>query len=244
MTTLCVNVDHVATLRQARGGSEPDPVEAARIVERAGSTGVTIHLREDRRHILDADVRAIRAIVRGHLNLEMAATEEMTGIALEVRPHIVTLVPERREERTTEGGLDVVGGGKSLFGRIGRLREAGIRVSPFIAPDERQIRASAESGAEEIELHTGPYCHAFARGASSAELDALIRGAALGRELGLVVNAGHGLNLRNVAPVAVIAEMSELNIGHSIVSRAVFVGLHEAVSEMAAAIRTACGGAG
>lgn len=240
MTTLCVNVDHVATLRQARGGSEPDPVEAARIVEDAGSTGVTIHLREDRRHIIDADVRAIRSVVRGHLNLEMAATEEMIRIALDVKPHIVTLVPERREERTTEGGLDVVVGGESLARGIARMREAGIRVSTFIAPDERQIRASAGTGAEEIELHTGPYCHACARGESAGDLAALVRGTALGRELGLVVNAGHGLNLRNVAPVAAIPEMSELNIGHSIVSRAVFVGLDRAVSEMAEAIRSAC----
>ena len=233
---LYINVDHVATIRQARRTDEPDPVEAALLCERAGADGITAHLREDRRHIQDADVERLAREVTTVLNLEMATTDEMVEIALRLRPYQVTLVPERREEVTTEGGLDVVRETKRLEPALRRLAGGKIRTSLFIAPDEAAIRRSHELGVDAIELHTGPYAHAPG---SPATLDALRRGAALGRELGMAVHAGHGLTVRNVAPVASIPEIEELNIGHSIVSRAVFVGIESAVREMRAAMNAA-----
>lgn len=237
MATLCVNVDHVATLRQARGGRAPEPVHAAMEVERAGSSGVTIHLREDRRHIQDRDVRLVQEVVMGHMNLEMAATDEMLEIALSIHPAIVTLVPEKREELTTEGGLDIVNGGERLKRAIERLQTAGIIVSLFIDPEADQIRASKDIGADEIELHTGPYAHAHGRDAIQKELGKLKSTSHLAQELGLIVNAGHGLDYCNTGPVAAIPGMRELNIGHAIVGRAIFDGLNKAVSDMVRLIR-------
>ena len=233
---LYVNVDHVATIRQARRTDEPDPVEAALLCERAGAHGITAHLREDRRHIQDDDVHRLAARVTTVLNLEMGCTEEMVGIALALRPHQVTLVPERREEITTEGGLDVVREGARLAPATRRLRDAGIRTSLFIAPDPVMVRRSRELGADAIELHTGQYAHAPA---DPGTLAALRDAAALGRSLGLAVHAGHGLTVRNVAPVAAIPEIEEVNIGHSIVSRAVFTGLERAVRDMVDLLRRA-----
>ena len=228
---LHINVDHVATLRNARGTPYPDPVEAAAICLRAGADGITAHLREDRRHIVDDDVHRLRKSTDRTFNLEMAATDEMVNIALAVKPDVVTLVPERREERTTEGGLDVVGGGEALRGKIARLVDAGITVSLFIAPDRVDIEASARTAARQIELHTGEYCHASAPGAEN-ELERLTRGAEQGRALGLLVAAGHGLTRANVAPVAQIVGVTELNIGHAVIADAVFLSLAEAVRAM------------
>lgn len=226
---LYVNIDHVATVRQARRGSEPDPVAAALLCEDAGADGITAHLREDRRHIQDRDVERIAREARTVFNLEMACTEAMIGIALRLRPHQVTLVPERREELTTEGGLDVGREAASIRDGLARLNGAGIRTSLFIAPDERVVQLSRDVGAVAIELHTGTYCH---HPDDSSTLRALERAAALGRRLGLAVHAGHGLTTGNVGPVARIAEIEELNIGHSLVSRAIFTGLANAVREM------------
>jgi pyridoxine 5-phosphate synthase len=233
MATLCVNVDHVATIRQARGGVEPDPVHAAIEAELGGSTGVTVHLREDRRHIQERDVRLIKEVRTGHLNLEMAGTDPMVAFALDVKPEIATIVPEKRQELTTEGGLNVIQGGATLRKQIERLRSAGIVVSLFIDAEPEQIRASRDFGADEIELHTGQYAEAKSAEAAKEELDRLKRGGALALSLGLRLNAGHGLNYRNVASVAAIEGMAELNIGHSIVSRAVVDGMRNAVAEMA-----------
>ncbi len=234
MVTLCVNIDHVATVRQARGAQYPDPVEAARYCLEGGAVGITIHLREDRRHIQDRDLIELRkAYPDTMLNLEMAATDEMLGIALREKPDQVTLVPEKREELTTEGGLDVAGQLGRISNIVSQLQEAGIPVSLFIDPDEAQIRASKDSGAKLIELHTGSYCNAPESDERERELKLLVDGSALARELGLVVNAGHGLSMDNVAPVAAIEGMNELNIGHSIVSRAVMVGMEKATREMA-----------
>jgi len=237
---LHVNIDHVATLRQARGTRYPDPVEAALIAERAGAHGITAHLREDRRHVNDRDIRVLREVVQGTFNLEMAATDEMVAIALATRPDHVTLVPERREERTTEGGLDVLGHRAHLERCVRSLAEARIRVSIFIAPDERQIDASAEVGAVQIELHTGDYAH---HGAHEREgpLAALVRGAKHAAARGLRVAAGHGLTRENVGPVAAIEECVELNIGHAIVSDAVILGFDPAVRAMLSAMRHARG---
>ena len=237
---LHVNVDHVATLRQARGTRYPDPVWAAALVELAGADGITVHLREDRRHIQDRDVRALRQSVRGALNLEMAATDEMVRIACELEPDIVTLVPEKREERTTEGGLD--DGQASLAGAIARLTAAKIPVSLFIDPTEQAVRASRALGAPRIELHTGDYCervHPVDHAPAAEELERLADAARLAAGLGLHVAAGHGLDYGNVSGVARIAEIGELNIGHAIVARAVFVGLPAAVSEMRDELRRA-----
>ncbi|MDP3279431.1 MAG: pyridoxine 5'-phosphate synthase [Deltaproteobacteria bacterium] len=235
---LHVNIDHVATLRQARGATYPDPVEAAMVAERAGAHGITAHLREDRRHVNDRDVRLLRQVTRGVFNLEMAATEEMLAIAREVRPHHVTLVPERRQERTTEGGLDVLSSLDSLKIYVTALHELGIKVSMFIAADEAQIAASEASGADQIELHTGDYAHATGA-AQIAALAALARGARLASQRGLRVAAGHGLTLANVGPVAAIASCVELNIGHAIVSDAVIMGFAPAVQAMLDAMRRA-----
>jgi pyridoxine 5-phosphate synthase len=232
---LGVNIDHVATIRNARGGAWPDPVRAARLAEAAGAEGITIHLREDRRHIRDADVPAVLAATRLPLNFEMAATAEMQAIALTYRPHAACIVPERREERTTEGGLDVASDENRLGDFIAPLREAGIRVSMFIGHDPRQIEASARIGAAVVELHTGTYCDLHAEGRleeRDAELMNLIRGAALAHELGLEVHMGHGLSYETVGPVAAIPEVMELNIGHFLIAEAVFTGLGPAVAEM------------
>ncbi|MEN9207938.1 MAG: pyridoxine 5'-phosphate synthase [Gloeomargarita sp. GMQP_bins_120] len=237
MPTLGVNIDHVATVRQARRTTEPDPVAAAILAELGGADGITVHLREDRRHIQERDVRLLRQTVQTHLNLEMAATEEMVAIALDIRPDYVTLVPERREEITTEGGLDVVGNLKLLTQTVGTLQGQGIPVSLFIAAEPDQIRAAQQTGARWIELHTGPYALARHEEECQQELRRLTLGAKLAQELGLRVNAGHGLTYHNVYPVACIPGMEELNIGHSIISRAVLVGLTQAVQDMKRAMR-------
>jgi pyridoxine 5-phosphate synthase len=226
----------VATIRQARRTVEPDPVAAAVLAELAGADGITVHLREDRRHIQDRDVRLLRQTVRTHLNLEMAATDEMVAIALDLRPDYVTLVPERREEVTTEGGLDVAGQGDRMKTVVSTLQGAGIPVSLFIDAAADQIEASAQVGAQFIELHTGPYAEAHGEGDRARQLDILAQGTAQAIALGLRVNAGHGLTYWNTAPVARIPGMEELNIGHSIISRAVLVGLERAVREMKALI--------
>ncbi len=232
LLTLGVNIDHVATVRQARRTIEPEPVAAAALAELGGADGITVHLREDRRHIQDRDVRLLRQTVQTHLNLEMAPTAEMVAIALEIQPDYVTLVPERREEITTEGGLDIVG----IFARAGEvvatLQGAGIPVSWFIDADPQQIEAAAQTQAKFIELHTGQYAEARSASDRAQALKTLTEGTALALESGLRVNAGHGLTYRNVRPVAQIPGMEELNIGHSIVSRAVLVGLERAVREM------------
>lgn len=245
MPTLGVNIDHVATLRQARyretpesPNAEPDPVEAALVAERAGALGITAHLREDRRHIQDRDIFSLRERISTKLNLEMGISEDIVSVALKVRPHDVCLVPENRQEVTTEGGLDCAGQLERLRSVVGRLQDAGARVSLFIDPEESQIRAAAELGAEFVELHTGAYANASGA-ARDAELQALIRGAEIALELGLRVNAGHGLNYENTAAILALPGLEELNIGHSIVSRAVTVGLEQAVREMCAIIRGA-----
>ena len=232
---LGVNIDHVATLRNARGGAHPDPLRAALIALEAGADGVTVHLREDRRHIVDADVSALMETISAPLNLEMAATEEMLAIALREKPHAVCLVPERREERTTEGGLNVVGEHNRLAPFIRTLNEQGRRVSLFIAPDPRQIEAAAAVNTPVIELHAGPYhhaCQADDRAAIEAELEALRAGAKQAAALGLEVHAGHGLNFSNVEPVAAIPELAELNIGHFLIGEALFAGLGPTIAEM------------
>jgi pyridoxine 5-phosphate synthase len=233
MPRLHVNIDHVATLRQARGTSYPDPVWAATLCELAGAHGITCHLREDRRHIQDRDLELLRQTVRTVLNLEMAATGEMQRIAQKLEPDVCTLVPEKREERTTEGGLDVVGGGEALAGAVGALHGAGIHVSLFIDPTLPQIRAAAALKVSRVELHTGHYTEA--RGAAAGlELDRLANAAEEALSLGVHVAAGHGLDYPNVAAVAKIPGIEELNIGHAIVARAVFVGLERAVRDMVA----------
>ncbi|HZR80564.1 MAG TPA: pyridoxine 5'-phosphate synthase [Candidatus Binatia bacterium] len=237
---LGVNVDHVATLRQARGVSYPDPVAAARIALAAGADGITAHLREDRRHIQDADVECLRAERGLKLNLEMAATAEMVEIACRVRPDDVCIVPERRAEVTTEGGLAVAAHERQLAPAVARLRDAGIRVSLFIDAEPEQIAASARVGATVVELHTGRYADASGA-AVEREVAALRRGAQQATGLGLTVNAGHGLTVENVGPIARLPGMHELNIGHSIVARAVLIGMAEAVREMLAAIAAAIG---
>lgn len=232
---LGVNIDHVATLRNARGGADPDPARAAVLAQHAGADGITLHLREDRRHIIDADLPAILQAVQIPINLEMAATAEMQSIALAHRPHAVCLVPERREERTTEGGLEVAGDDNRLRDFIAPLRDAGSRVSLFIAPDETQVEAAARVGAQVIELHTGSYCEHCAAGNDAArdtELRRLFAAASLAQDLGLEVHAGHGLNFANVGPIAAIPEVIELNIGHFLMGEAIFVGLEAAIREM------------
>jgi pyridoxine 5-phosphate synthase len=233
---LHINIDHVATLRQARGAKWPDPVWAATLVELAGADGITVHLREDRRHIQDRDVRLLRQTVRGALNLEMAATPEMVAIAKEVRPDIVTLVPEKRQERTTEGGLDVADA--AVARAVEALGEAGIPVSLFIDPTEAAVRASRALGVPRVELHTGEYCEKWTpvTHAERDELRKLADAARLGAQLDLHVAAGHGLDPQNVVAVAAIREIVELNVGHAVVSRAVFIGLDSAVRELRAAI--------
>ncbi len=236
MARLGVNIDHVATLRQARGVAYPDPLDAARAAEAGGADGITVHLREDRRHIQDADVAALRTALRVPLNLEMAATAEMVAIALRLKPADVCVVPERRAEVTTEGGLDVLGQRAALADVVARLRNGGIQVSLFIDPDPAQIDAAAALRAAAVELHTGRYCENLPQDEIAAELAGLRRAAEHAHGLGLVVNAGHGLRLDNVRPIATVPHMDVLNIGHSIVARAVFVGMEEAVREMRALV--------
>lgn len=235
---LHVNIDHVATVRNARGTTYPDPVAAAKVCLEAGAHGITAHLREDRRHIRDDDMRRLRTeLPKGTLlNMECAATDEMLRIAKEIRPEVVTLVPERREERTTEGGLDVVSGGSQLGTMVKALADAGIKVSLFIAADEAQIRASKELGAAQIELHTGEYAH---HPDDPRELERLRRGAALAASLGLEVAAGHGLTLTNVPALVGIPEIVELNIGHAMIADAIFMSLAGSVRAMLAATRRA-----
>ncbi len=229
---LGVNIDHVATLRQARGTAYPDPVEAARLAERAGADSITVHLREDRRHIQELDVLALKGSVTTKLNLEMAVSEPMLAFALQVRPEDCCLVPERRQELTTEGGLDVAGQLARVREACLRLAAAGIRVAPFIDPDPAQVRACAEAGAPVVELHTGAYADAPDEAARAAELRRILEAARLATQLKLVVHAGHGLHYQNVEPVAAIPEIVELNIGHSIVAQAIMAGLPAAVAEM------------
>lgn len=233
---LYINIDHVATLRQARRADEPDPVAAAAACEAAGADGITAHLREDRRHIQDADVLRLRESVKTYFNLELAAVPEMVDLAIGVRPQQVTLVPERREEITTEGGLDILSDPARIQKAIDALASSGIRVSLFIDPTRTAVEQSARLGVPAIELHTGSYAHAPA---SPGPLSALCDSARLGADLGLAVHAGHGLTVGNVARVAAIPEIEELNIGHSIVSRSVFVGIENAVREMREAMRRA-----
>ena len=232
MISLHINIDHVATIRQARQINEPDPITAAGLIELAGADGITIHLREDRRHIIDRDVRILRETVQTQLNLEMAATNEMFRIALETRPDIVTLVPEKREEVTTEGGLDVTGVNESMRDGIAQLRDAAIRVSLFIDPEAEQILATKKAGAEDIELHTGCYANAERGVEQDKEYERLVSAAELAQEQNLQVNAGHGLNYINTQRICGLPHLRELNIGHSVVSRAIFVGLTQAVQEM------------
>jgi pyridoxine 5-phosphate synthase len=236
MPTLGVNIDHVATIRQARRTVEPDPVAAAVLAELAGADGITVHLREDRRHMQDRDVRLLRQTVRSHLNLEMAATDEMVAIALDLHPDYVTLVPEKREEITTEGGLDIAGQLERLKFVVGKLQDAHIPVSLFIDADPRQIEASAIVGAKFIELHTGQYAEAKGEAAQAKELTILKQGCEWAIAAGLRINAGHGLTYWNVRPMTTLPGMEELNIGHSIISRAVLVGIERAVREMKQAI--------
>ena len=244
---LGVNIDHVATVRNARGGIWPDPVRAALVAVEAGADGITAHLREDRRHIRDADMSALKERVRVPLNFEMAATDEMVGIALRVGPHAACLVPEKREERTTEGGLDIVAGHAHLAPRIAALSEAGIRVSLFVEPEETVMEAARALGAPVVELHTGSYCEAVIAGEPEAiarELGRIARAAAHGAALGLEIHAGHGLSLDSVGPVAALPQLAELNIGHAIVAEAIFVGLSQAVRDMRAAMDRSRDGAG
>ena len=232
---LGVNIDHVATVRNARGSAYPDPIRAAKIAEEAGADGITAHLREDRRHISDADIEGLMAVLTKPLNFEMAATDEMQKIALRHRPHAVCIVPEKREERTTEGGLEVAREENRLAHFIAPLREAGCRVSIFIAADARQIEAAHRIGAQVIELHTGAYCDFHAEGhfaERDAELERLREMAAYGHSLGLEVHAGHGLTYETVNPVAAFPEVIELNIGHFIIGEAIFRGLDPAIREM------------
>jgi pyridoxine 5-phosphate synthase len=234
---LSVNIDHIATIRQARRGAEPDPVAAAVLAELAGADGIIVHLREDRRHIQDRDLRLVRQTVRTKLNLEMAATGEMHGIALEVRPDIVTLVPEKREELTTEGGLEVFARVEVLKGYIGSLQNAGIPVSLFIDPDEQQIAAAKKTGALWVEIHTGAYANASTERERTAEFGKIVESAKLAASLGLRVGAGHGLNYVNVKAIARIREIEELNIGHSIIARAALAGMDRAVRDMIALVQ-------
>jgi pyridoxine 5-phosphate synthase len=229
---LGVNIDHVATLRQARGTPYPDPVEAAALAESAGADSITVHLREDRRHIQERDVLQLKRVLKTHMNLEMAMEEAMLAFALRVLPKDCCLVPERRQELTTEGGLDVKGQLPRLKEACGRLSAAGIRVAPFIDPDLEQIDACAEAGARVVELHTGAYADATDPQRQAQELERLVVAARHAARAGIEVHAGHGLHYQNVLPIAAIAEIVELNIGHSIVARAVMVGLPVAVSEM------------
>ncbi len=240
MTRLGVNVDHVATVREARKGKSPDPVIAASLAELAGADGIVVHLREDRRHVQERDVRRLRETIQTKLDLEMAATEEMVRIASEIKPELVTFVPERREELTTEGGLNVILTQKALRRAIDFLHEQKIAVALFIDPESRQIEAASEILADAVEIHTGRYANAVADSKDQrAELHQIMESVKLASKLGMIINAGHGLHYGNVVPIAQIPEIVELNIGHSIISRAVLVGIESAVREMRTLIRGA-----
>lgn len=236
---LGVNIDHIATVRNARGTNYPDPVQAAFIAEQAGADGITVHLREDRRHITDRDVRILRETIQTRMNLEMAVTDEMVGIACDIKPHFCCLVPEKRQEVTTEGGLDVAGQQEKIDAAVAQLSEAGILVSLFIDADHRQIEAAVASGAPYIEIHTGAYAEAEEGRLRQAELSRIRKAATFAASLGLKVNAGHGLTYHNVLPIAALPEMHELNIGHAIIGRAVMSGLADAVKEMKQLMREA-----
>ncbi len=234
---LCINIDHIATLRNARGGNEPDPVAAARLCELAGADGIVVHLREDRRHIKDQDVWTLRETVTTKLDLEMGASDEIVGIALRIVPDLVTLVPEKRQELTTEGGLDVAGQKERLRRVIEMFHEKDIPVSLFVDPLKEQINVSKEIGADMIEIHTGEYSEASKPEDVQRSLQQIVTAAQFGKSIGLEVNAGHGLNYTNVAPVAAISVIDEMSIGHSIISRAAFVGLERAVQEMLSLVK-------
>jgi pyridoxine 5-phosphate synthase len=232
MARLGVNIDHVATLRQARGGVDPDPTAAAVIAELAGADGIVVHLREDRRHIQERDLRLLKEVIKTKLDLEMAATPEMVKIALQIKPELVTLVPEKRLELTTEGGLDVIGHYENLQKVTATLRDGGIVVSFFIDPIPEQIKTAHKIHADTIEIHTGKYANARSEKERKAEAEVIVNAAKLAAKLGLGVNAGHGLNYTNITPLARIPEIEEFNIGHSIVARAVLVGMEKAIREM------------
>lgn len=234
---LCINIDHVATLREARGGLEPDPVTAAQLCELAGADGIVCHLREDRRHMNDRDLRVLRETVKTKLDLEMAATEEIITIAIDTLPELATLVPERRQELTTEGGLDVRGHKHQLRDVVERLRQHEIDVSLFVDPDPEQIEAAKEIGADKVEIHTGAYANARSAPQQRECLETVRFAAQLARGLGLGVNAGHGLNYLNIIPFREITEIEEVSIGHAIIARAVFVGMERAVREMLDLVR-------
>ncbi|WP_289079319.1 pyridoxine 5'-phosphate synthase [uncultured Thalassospira sp.] len=229
---LGVNIDHVATIRNARGGNSPDPVRAAALAKAAGADGITAHLREDRRHIRDEDMKRLRTEIDLPLNFEMAATDEMLAIALATKPHAVCLVPEKREERTTEGGLDVVGGHNHLKRFVSELGDAGIRVSLFIEASKDQLDAAKSLGAPVVEIHTGAYCDAENGADRAHELERIRNAVTYGAGIGLEIHAGHGLNFETVEPIAAMAEIAELNIGHFLIGEAVFVGLEAAIAEM------------
>lgn len=237
MTKLCINIDHIATLREARAATEPDPVHSVLICETAGASGIVCHLREDRRHINDRDLRILREVISTKLDLEMAATEEMRGIAREILPELVTLVPEKRQELTTEGGLDLTRVHPLLSSYIPSLQEKEIEVSLFIDPDKNQIELAKELGADFIEIHTGEYANAIREADAIRELERIRTAAVYAAGMGLKVNAGHGLNYHNVQPVLQIREIGEMSIGHSIISRAIFSGLDQAVRDMMAIFR-------
>ncbi len=234
---LCVNVDHIATLRQARGGSEPDPIKGAIICEENGAAGITVHLREDRRHIQDYDVFALRKVVKGKFNLEMALSDEIIDIALRVKPDQITLVPEKRQEITTEGGLDVKANFKRICEIVSLFHKENILVSLFIEPEEEAVKLSKESGADFIELHTGTYCNATEKQIIEIEKNRLFCAAEIATNIGIRVNAGHGLNYVNTPAIIKMPGLEELNIGHSIISRSIFSGLANAVSEMVRIIK-------
>lgn len=232
MKKLMVNIDHVATLREARGIYYPDPVYAAGIAEMAGASGIIVHLREDRRHIKDRDVRLLRQVVRTKLNLEMAATGEMVGIAREILPDMATLVPEKRQELTTEGGLDVVGNKDRIASAVGQLQEKGVAVSLFVDADRGQVQAAKDVGSDMIEIHTGHFSDAATETERTEELRRIKAAAEMGKALGMGVNAGHGLHYHNLGEIVAMPEIDELSIGHSIIARAVFVGLDRAIRDM------------
>ena len=234
---LCINIDHVATLRQARGGTQPDPINAARIIQEAGADGITVHLREDRRHIQDDDIYSLKEIVAGKFNLEMALSKEIMAIAKKVLPHQITIVPERRAELTTEGGLNVADHFDKIKNAVDEFHELGILVSLFIEPDKETVDLSKKTGSDFIEIHTGAYCNAHDRNEFELELENIYVAAELALNIGLRVNAGHGLNYHNIKPILKIPGLEELNIGHSIISRSIFVGIENAVIEMIDIVR-------
>lgn len=239
MAKLGLNVDHIATVRQARGGVEPDPVTAAALGELAGAEGITIHLREDRRHIQDRDLEILRRTVKTKLNLEMAATQEMVRIALRIKPEQVTLVPEKRQELTTEGGLDVIINAKQISDTVKRLKDGGIVVSLFVDPNQEQVKAANKSGTDYIEIHTGAYAEALTWAEQKRELDTIDAAIKLARKVGMGVNAGHGLNYANIKALAALGGIEEYNIGHSIIARSMLVGLDRAVRDMVNLIKYA-----